>query len=55
LHSFKILKVEEIAGEIIFKWEKNFYATSYEVVVYDEEDNVLADKKMILMKVLLKI
>lgn len=45
LRPFKILKVEEIAGEVIFKVEKNFYATSYEVLVYDEEDNLLTDKK----------
>lgn len=45
LRAFKITKVEEIAGEVIFKVEKNFYATSYEVIIYDEEDNILIDKK----------
>lgn len=45
LKPFKILSVEEIDGEVIFNVEKNFYATSYEVIIYDEDNNVLLDKK----------
>jgi hypothetical protein len=45
LKPFKILKVEEVAGEVIFKVEKNFYAKNYEVIVYDEDNNILIDKK----------
>ena len=41
LKPFKILSVNEIDGEIVFNVEKNFYATSYEVVIYDEDNNII--------------
>lgn len=45
LKPFKIISVEEIAGEVIFNVEKNFYAEKYEVIIYDEDNNILSDKK----------
>ncbi len=45
LKPFEILSVEEINGEVIFNVEKNFYAKEYEVIIYDEDNNIITDEK----------